>query len=609
MSHPPGAVKVPASGSFPALILITCAVWLLRGYLWPLLSNVEVDTLRAMLDPELFRRDFAVQECLGFSPRYYYNVLILLPARAGLPLEWVFALWQLVAIGTLLSGVRALARTAGLGEPATAVLILWLLTIGIGTLGGVYFYTHAPVPAVWAGAAVTWGAAWVWRGRWLAAFVCFGVAALLQFLVGFYAGVLAVPALLWTRRWRGLPLLAPWLLGLALVYVPMTLTDGTGTQLFDDTSYVQVYAQLRVPHHLVPSTWAWPHWAQAAAFYAGAAWFLHRARARRPRGETALLFGSIGLAAAALLLNYVFVEIHPLALVAKLQPARITPLTQGLILLLLATRMHARFAQRDWLGGVLLCLIPFTAFPGLLLILAAVLTPATGTQPPPAWSRYILALAVLIAFQPFGWSMLARSSRYAVWAALVGTHLLAFALVRRPYVLASLAVLGAAGTLACAYASQTAAWPGILAGRFSINFPPNDPPGIIGRRFGLVSMKDVLVLVPPTSEVWTFKLHSRRAVVVDDKGTPFTDRGLREWRDRMEQVLGTALVPGLDAAAAWRARSAEAVAATARKYGARYILTTDESHPALPGTPIDHEAGWTLWQLPPTTPPADPGSK
>ena len=598
MPTSPGPVKVTAGGPVLALIVLTAAVWVLRGYLWPTLGNVEVDALRAMLDPTLFQRDFSVQESLHFSPRYYYNALILLPARAGLPLEWAFVFWHLLALGILLSGLRALARTVGLREIAAAILVLWLLTTSVGTLGNVYFYTHAPVPAVWAGAAVVWGAALAWRGNWWAAFICFGAAAMLQFLVGFYAGVLALPTLLWTRRLRGLPLLAPWLLGLALVYVPMYLSGGTGSDALDNNTFVFIYAQLRLPHHLMPSTWGWAYWVQAVAFYAGAGYLVYRTRKGRPPGEQALLLSVIGLTAVILALNYLFVEIYPLALAAKLQPARITPLSQGITLLLLATRVQMRFAQRDWLGGIALSLIPFSLFPGLLLLLAAVLLPVEGVKPPALWPRLALALAVLLAFQPFDASMATRIVRYGLWGAILGTQLLAFGLVNRPRLLAGLAVLTVAGTAACAHVSRTASWPIMLAVHFSIDAPPTDPPGILGLRSGARLPKDALVLVPPTSEAWSFKLYARRAVIVDDKGTPFSDRGLREWRDRMEQILGTAFVPGINPAAAWRARSPESLIATAGRYGARYVLTRQDWHAGLPGRLIDHESGWSLWEIP-----------
>lgn len=605
MPTPPGSVKVAPRRTWVALAIVTAAVWLIRGYVWPVLSNVEVDTLHAMLDPALFHRDFAVQECLRFGPRFYYNALVLLPVHAGLPLPWAFALWHLVALGAMLGGLRALARAAGLGEVAAAVFTLWVLVVGVGTLGGVFFYTEAPVPAVWAGAFLPWGALLAWRGRWTPAFACFGAAALLQFLVGFYAGVLGLAALAWSRRGRDLASVVPWVLGLSLVYGPMVLTGGTGSAALDNATLVHIYAQLRLPHHLVPSTWGWAAWVQATAFYAGLAALLHRTRTGRPPAEYQVYLGATALGLLALGFNYVFVELAPWGFAAKLQPARITPLLQGIALLLLATRIEQRLARRDWLGGAALCLVPFTALPGVLLALAAVLLPDQPGTPARGWPAGLLLAAVGLAFLPFDPTFGPRLLRYLPWALLIGLQLAAFSLLRWPRLAAGAAALALAGALGGAAASVTPHWPARLAGRFCIDVPPQTPPGILGWRFGQRSHPDALVLVPPTGDTWPFKLYSRRGVVVDDKGTPFTDRGMREWEARMAAVAGRPLAPGIDLAAAWRDRTPDAIAATATQYGARYVLTQDASHPVLPGTAIDREAGWTLWQLPAMARPDD----
>ncbi len=596
MSSAPSPVKAATVAALE-LILLTAAVWLLRGYVWPTLSNVEVATLQARLDPRLFASDFAVQEALRFSPRFYYNELILLPARAGVPLAWAFAGWHLVALAVILGAVRALGRAAGLGAFATAALGAWLLTVGIGTLGGVYFYTHAPVPAVWAGAAVLAGAAAAARGRTAAAFAWCGAAALLQFLVGFYAGLLALPLLLRASNRTRLAALAWWGLGLALVYLPMRWVDGTGPALMDNANFVAIYAQLRLPHHLVPSAWGWAVWVQAAAFYGGAAWYLGRTSGERLPSERRLLGLTLAFTAAALALNYLFVELHPLALVAKLQPGRITPLAQGVVLGLLGTRVEARAARRDWLGAVLLVLIPWTLFPGFLLALAAVLVPPRDAPAGSMWRTWLLALAVLLAFQPFDASLATRGLRYGLWAALVAVPLVAAWLRRRPELLA---LAAAAAVVIAAVAVRAAArpdWPPFLAARFAPDARPTDAPGRLGARFGGQAPADALVLVPPAGETWTFKLYARRATVVDDKNSPFTDRGLREWKARMDAVLGAPLERIIDPVAAWAGRSPAALQAVGAHYGARYVLTRDEWHPTLPGRRIDRDSGWSLWEL------------
>jgi hypothetical protein len=595
MRFAPHPVKV-ATAVLAALFL-TAVVWVLRGYVWPGLSSVEVATLQARLDPALFTRDFVVQESLRFTPRFYFNALIVLVARSGLPLAWAFAALHLVALAILLSGLRALARALSLGAVATAALLLWLLTVGVGTVGLTYLYTHAPVPAVWAVAGVAWGAAWAVRARWTAAYACFGAAALLQFLVGFYAGVLALPALLLTGGRARAPALALWLLGLTLIYGPMRLDGGTGdSDALSGAAFVEIYATLRHPHHLVPSTWGWPVWIQAGSFYLGAWYFLRRTAGAEWKTERTVLHLTLALTLAALALNYVFIELRPLAWIAKLQPARITPLAQGIILALLARRVQARVAAGDYAAAALLVLIPFTAVPGFLLLLAAVLLSAAPAR---FSARHAaLAVAVLLAFQPFDPSLAARAVRYALWAALFGAMLAADGLTRRPRLLAAtaLATVFAAGL--AARASLDPRWPPFLAQRFAPDAPPADAPGLLGRRFAANSPKDALVLAPPGAEAWTFKLHGRRALVVDDKNFPFTERGIRTWRERMERVLGTPLTPGLDLNAAWAARSPAALAAVAADYGARYILTRDDWHLVLPGLRLDREQGWSLWQVP-----------
>ena len=576
-------------------VFVAAVIVLLRGYVWPTLSSVEVSVLQAKLDPALFTRDFVVQESLQFTPRFYYNALILLLARAGLPLAAAFGVWQFVAVGAIATGLRAVARELGLGATAAAALVVWMLTVSVGTLGDVYFYTHAPVPAVWAGAAVAWGAVFALRGRWRLAFALLSAAALLQFLVGFYAGVLALPV--WWFLAKGRDPVAPalWALGLALVYVPMRLSGGTGSGMLSAEEFVTIYAQLRHPHHLVPSTWSWAFWLQSALFYGGAWWFLCKHPGNRTATENFVLNTTILLVVAALAANWLFVEVWPTAWMATLQPARITPLAQGIVLALLARRVHARAVERDWAGAALLGLIPLSLFLGFLLVVAAAL-------PLPArkrWSAYhaVLAVAVLLAFQPFDPSIAARGLRYGLWlalfVALVGTAWFA----AKPGRLALATALALVGLGGAARASRSPSWPVFLQDRFAVDASPTGPEGRLGARFNSNSPADTVVLTPPSENAWLFRLHARRASVVEDKDFPFTERGMLTWRDRMSRVLGKKVMPGLDLTSAWAARSPAELAAIAKEFGADYILTRDVWHPQLPGVPVDRDQGWTLWRL------------
>src|ERR1035437_6079513 len=119
---------------------LAAALWFVFGYIWPTLSPVEVPALQAMLDPRLFQHDFVVREYLRFNPRFYYNLLIYLPAAAGVPLPWVCALWQLIAVGVLVTGLRAIAKALGIGVIGAAILVVWALQVETGDLGLTYLY-------------------------------------------------------------------------------------------------------------------------------------------------------------------------------------------------------------------------------------------------------------------------------------------------------------------------------------------------------------------------------------------------------------------------------------------------------------------------------------
>jgi hypothetical protein len=584
---------------FSALLeatFLSAVIMVLRGYVWPTLSSNEVVMLQSRIEPTWFTRDFFVQESLSFTPRFYFFGLILSLTRAGLSLAAAYFVWHFVAVGAIATGLRAIARELGLGAVAGAAFVVGTLTVSVGTLGDTYFYTHGPVPAVWAVGAVAWAVALALRGRWHGAFGLCGVAALLQFLVGFYSGLLLLPAWLRFAPRRRLTGPALWAAGLALVYLPMRLGGGISTGELSGPDFVKIYAYLRHPHHVVPTSWNWAFWVQAGVFYAGAAWFLHKHPAGRPAAERFVLGVTLSLTALGLVGNWLFVEVHPVGLVATLQPGRLTPLAQSLVLALLATRVQVRAAARDWAGTALLALIPFSLFPGFLLAVA-------GALPLPAQRRWsaqhaILAVAVLLAFQPFDASITARGLRYGLWAGLFLALAVSAWLAARPARIAAAAVAAVAGLALAARASAGLGWSDFLMSRFAVDARPIDPIGKLGARFARSAPLDVLVLTPPASESWSFRVYSHRAIVVDDKDMPHTEHGMVLWRDRITRVAGTPYAFGLDLNAAWAARTPAELTTVAREYGAGYLLTRDDWHPQMTGTPVDREGGWTLWRLP-----------
>ena len=94
---------------------------------------------------------------------------------------------------------------------------------------------------------------------------------------------------------------------------------------------------------------------------------------------------------------------------------------------------------------------------------------------------------------------------------------------------------------------------------------------------------------------------SERAVVVDWKCIPYTDRGIIEWRNRLESVLGVPLSPQtiriekMDLL--FKNRSSLELVNAAKEFSAGYILTKDIWHPDIEGEIVASEGEWILYKI------------
>jgi hypothetical protein len=319
------------------------------------------------------------------------------------------------------------------------------------------------------------------------------------------------------------------------------------------------------------------------------------------------LIAVIGLALGSLLLNILFVEILPLAVVAKLQLARTTPFAQLAILVGLAALFDEHTKRHNWAVAVPLLVIPVSHSPGLLLCLFAVALRRLEVLAPHLRARADLAILALVVVGLYPWTSPEQPYMQAI---LTGPILLLVLLT--PYLLERLLrsarpVMLAAGSLACLSV-------GLLAGGMMGLLPPrlerfiesraalyrlgDDDVTRLALRFRDESDKDALVLVPPS--VAHFKLDSLRSVVVDFKCFPQTDHGMVEWAKRMEAVLGTPLRPGIEfhkSDALFSSRPAPALVEVAQRYHAQYILSRALWHPDMPGEEVDREGQWVIWRV------------
>ena len=361
-------------------IYLVASLIFVCGYRFPSDDhNDEVPPILAMLHTDLFRSDYFVGEMQKFTPRTYYFYLIYTLARCGLSVPMAHFLLYVITLASFVFALQAIARLVCRSEIAASVLVFWGLVVSAGTIGGrsgpLAFFENTPVPGLYALGLSIWGVFFSLRRSWPLAYLFFGLACLLQFLVGLLPALLLSPFLVrdavQTRR------VAPALLsllclglGAGLVYVPMLLQGTTSSDMLSNRDFVQLYAFIRIPHHLVPSAWAKAQWAEFLLFSVGGILCIKQAKSLQPAIRFGL-FAVIGLALGSLLLNFVFVEIFPLAIVAKLQLARTTPFAQLAILIGLAALFDEHFTKQNWAVAVPLVVIPVSHAPGVMLSLFA----------------------------------------------------------------------------------------------------------------------------------------------------------------------------------------------------------------------------------------------
>jgi hypothetical protein len=220
------------------------------------------------------------------------------------------------------------------------------------------------------------------RGNWVKAGALLGVAAWFQALVGVLtAGALGLVAMAEIARApdpranvsRAAMLAGVFVAVASPLLVPVLLAPGLEDPAQYDPFYVM--AQLRVPHHYLPSSFgigAWLRFAALCIAGAAAGWMLWRSN-RLQHGRFVISFLAAVLAIG--LVGLLFAEVIPVLAVAELQPFKLSVLAATFLSLLVGhaaaglvpdrireVAMRLAWHPRAWIGVV--------AFAGLTAALA-----------------------------------------------------------------------------------------------------------------------------------------------------------------------------------------------------------------------------------------------
>ena len=605
----------------------------------------QMPVIESWLDPSLYNHDFYIQEMGAFTPRFFYYGLIYLPVKLGASLTGTLFAYFIASFFSFSLAIRAIGKFFYRSEFSSAILLFLCLSASDGTIGYVDIFRTEPIPAIFAMGLSTWGIYHCFQKKWKRGYLLFGISCFMQILIGFIPGLLFAPLLCkdaYFKKdiYKAITPFAILFVFLLTIYLPMKLLGGTSSELINNQDFIFLYGHVRHPHHIIYSSFGPGKWLSLLCFFLSTAVALKMSRnfSRECKYDFYILFlcGSLILAS-----GYIFVELFPISLVAKMQLARVTPYLKIFALIIFASFVQDALSDRkSWplfLFGLMSVTVNHGSFlipvfllllnaykqsrginvyelvagivfffiftisnineihlPILLIIQFGICLFVLSDRNKGGFSKrkelfillvsYILFIALMILF---------RHQRLFVFAAAI-SPLVFIKYLRDKRIRDILFSLASFALLSLLILGYYQALPSNVLSAFntSFKFPRDDDSELIGiaRRFNETSLPSALVLVPPSDE--EFRYFSKRSLVFTFKSFPFTDRGIMEWRDRYQDILGK--VPAsLDRE--YQRNSSEELVELGNYYGANYILSRNSWHPDLEGILIDNEGDWNLW--------------
>ena len=586
------------------------------GYKFPIGGNFpELPQIQHLLNPELYKNDYHVQEMVKFNPRYYYYHIIYFLANLGLSIPLVHFIYQFLAFGSVILACHAIINIYTNAKLPAAAMTFLCLASSFTDVGNTLIFSTKSVSSTFAMGFAIWGIYFSLRQKWLTGYFFFGLACLLQFLVGLLPGLMMIPVLIIEsvrqRSFKNVILAIALLAAMAsIVYLPMLLTGTTDTHTMNNAEFIYIYAKIRNPHHILPSYWnVGNNWLNFICLMIGGLLCINNTN--QLRKEDKINFAIIiGTSIFALLLNYLFVEVYPVALIAKLQLARTVPFAQIIIFIAISLLFDRLYQTKQLAIGLLLLIILTLPNRGILFLALFVFLSICQTQKYTLPKRYTILLWIFTAGTLIFSLIYPLTNSGEIIDRLISIPVL-FSILAFPFILENLSistpikqiltnllallttsilVLGIAGILPKPMLEM-------FETRININAVPRDDLNRLALRFSQNGTQDALVLIPPS--VTSFQYFSQRAIVVNFKNFPLTEKGIKEWQNRMETVLGVPLNPQM----IWggndlfsRRNSADLVQ-VARKYHADYILTRTDWHPNIQGEIVDRQGKWILYKI------------
>jgi hypothetical protein len=408
----------------------------------------------------------------------------------------------------------------------------------------------------------------------------------------------------------------------------MYLSGTTGSGLLSSEQFVKIHAYLRHPHHHVPSSWERLEWINYSAYIIATFLVLYYA-AKDSELFTKIkwfFFITTALMAGILLINYVFVEIIPIAFIAKLQPARNVFVYRFFLAAILAFSSYKLVVKKEYIAASLIIFmttlpqINIKTYSGILLLLVAVyLLIARWCE-----VRKLVSLKVILDIG-MGVVTIFAISLFAANIALLIKIFYALAvmtLIAITYmadtrnenkadnlIAKAAAVLLAIAIILIPWVDISGNFEGIKLKSprsvFSLSDIDNSA-RVLALRFNESTDEEALFLGDP-NDITTayFRIFSLRSSVVAFKNMPFTDDGMLEWVERLTALKAVSMDENgyyVRNKTSFDELSMQEILAVANEYEAGYLLVDFgeekvEKLLSMGATLFDSEGRWKILKL------------
>ncbi|MGK7921823.1 MAG: DUF6798 domain-containing protein, partial [Trichodesmium sp.] len=560
-----------------------------RGYTFPVGNHyTHVPQIKSMLHPELYINDYYVQEMLQFTPRYYYQYLVYFLSKVTGSISLTYFIYYFCSFLGFVWGLFAISKIFTPSKLSAAVLTFLSLT-AYTLIGYLELFPNTPIPATFAMSLTVWGIYFCFRQKWIIGYLLFGIASIIQFLVGILPGIMMIPIMLISsgkkREFKQIILALIILFGFAsFVYLPMVLTGTTSTDKLSNEEFVFIYGWVRNPHHIIPAYWNWQIRLDFVCFILGGCLCIGKTDINK--SEKWKFYLIIAESIFALFLGYIFVEVYPLALFSKLQLARTVPFAQLMIFIAVGILVNQLYQQDNFGIGLLLIIslilpVPYQGICFFILSIGLFYLDKWNYKSI-VWLIICGGLIFYLFHSPTDSIINRLFSGIGLFLVLVFPFILDEVNLTIPQQKIITYSLASATTLLFVL-GLFAALPGkileVFQQQVKFNRVPEDEVTQLALKFREISNQNDVILIPPF--VSNFQFFSERAVVVDFKHFPQTDKGIKQWKNRMEDVFGVALNDKLAVGAMevlFPQQTGKELVNISKKYGAKYILTRIDWH-------------------------------